>query len=351
MNDDQALRDFVAKYASPYDPASDDYDRPPFAADIKEGKNDSIYNAHSYHTKVPPRGIIPYILHYTEPGDLILDPFCGSGMTGVAAQMCVNPPADLLEQFPELKERIGPRHTILNDLSPAACHIAYNYNTPVDVGALRREFERIKVAVKDEFDWLYGTEHYEPAVGLYDPASPDVASRLKNPSGVGSMHTLLGGEERTWELLTKAEVETQLGYPITELARDKKWGDLEVAKVKQWVCIPAMIQYTIWSDVYRCEGLVTIDEPTGKVSTRGKNTGKLIVQKKRVARGCGGEIVLWDVSVDNPVGDVKEEFHCPVCEQKWTKYDLNYVRAIPVHVALDYTGHKGKDVRYYRRIS
>ena len=34
MNDDQALRDFVAKYARPYDPESDAYDRPPFAADI-----------------------------------------------------------------------------------------------------------------------------------------------------------------------------------------------------------------------------------------------------------------------------------------------------------------------------
>ena len=63
----------------PYDPATDDYERPPFAADIKEGKNDPIYNAHSYHTKVPPRSIIPYILHYTQPGDLVLDLFCGSG--------------------------------------------------------------------------------------------------------------------------------------------------------------------------------------------------------------------------------------------------------------------------------
>src|SRR6266566_7348807 len=155
---------------------------------------------------------IPYILHYTKPGDLILDPFCGSGMTGVAAQMCANAPADLLEQFPELKERVGPRHAILNDLSPAACHIAYNYNTPVDVDALRREFERIKEPVKDEFGWLYGTEHYEPAIGLYDPASGDVASRLKNPPGIGSMHTLLGVEERTWELLARVEVEARLGY-------------------------------------------------------------------------------------------------------------------------------------------
>jgi hypothetical protein len=70
MNDDQSLRDFVAKYARPYDPASDNNDRPPFASDIKEGKNDPIYNAHSYHTKVPPHSIIPYILHYTKPGDL-----------------------------------------------------------------------------------------------------------------------------------------------------------------------------------------------------------------------------------------------------------------------------------------
>ena len=156
----ESLHDFVAKCARPYDPESDDYDRPPFAADIKEGKNDPIYNAHSYHTKVPPRSIIPYILHYTSPGDLILDPFCGSGMTGVAAQMCANPPADLLNSFPEFTDRIGPRVFILNDLSPATCHIAYNYNTPVDVEALKHEFERIKAAVKDEFAWLYGTERY-----------------------------------------------------------------------------------------------------------------------------------------------------------------------------------------------
>src|SRR2546425_12445321 len=91
MNDDQALRDFVARYARPYDPESDDYDRPPFAADIKEGKNDPIYNEHSYHTKVTPRGFIPYILHYTRTGELILDPFFGSGFTFQCAPVCANP--------------------------------------------------------------------------------------------------------------------------------------------------------------------------------------------------------------------------------------------------------------------
>lgn len=347
VEDDQSnvLADFLVRHVKPYDPAKDDYERPPFAADIKEGKNDPIYNAHSYHTKVPPRSIIPYILHYTQPGDLVLDLFCGSGMTGVASQMCANPPSDILESFPELADRVGPRACILNDLSPAACHIAYNYNTPVDVAALKREFERIKAAVKDKFDWLYGTEHYEPAVGLYDPANTDVASHLKNPPAVtnaspGRGQMVLEGHAhygtRDWELLTKAEVEGRLGYSVTELPRDDDWGDLEVAKVKQWVCIPATIQYTIWSDVYRCEGFVTIEEPTGKVSSRGKNAGKPIFKKRSVARGCGGDIVLW-YSMPNPDAGKTESsiLCCPQCKQSWEKVDLPFVRI--TSIATDYT--------------
>ncbi len=132
------LAAFLAQHATPYDAARDTYRRPPFAAPVKAGKNTAIYNAHSYHTKVPPQGIMPYIEHYTAPGDLVLDPFCGSGMTGVAALLT-------------------GRHAVLNDLSPAAVHIARNYCTPVDVEALRQEFARIKAAVKEEFDWLYGT--------------------------------------------------------------------------------------------------------------------------------------------------------------------------------------------------
>ena len=282
LESQESLDEFLKKHIKPYDPATDDYERPPFAADIKEGKNDPIYNAHPYHTKVPPRVILPYLLHYTQPGDLILDPFCGSGMTGLAIQMCTNPPADILAQFPEFKERVGPRTCILNDLSPAACHIAYNYNTPVDVDTLRQEFERIKAAVKEEFDWLYGTEHYEPAIGDYALTNPEVLARLKNPpaspspvsgEGWGEGFLFSGETERTWTLLKRSEVEERLGYSVTELPRDKAWKDANVASDRGLDCIPATIQYTIWSDVYRCEGFITIEEPTGKISTRGRMRG------------------------------------------------------------------------------
>ncbi|MBI2191777.1 MAG: hypothetical protein HYU36_07325 [Planctomycetes bacterium] len=93
---------------------------------MKKGKNDPIYNAHSYHTKVPPRAIIPYILHYTEPGDIVLDPFCGSGMTGVAAMLCENPPENLVQlvqrQNPGREIKKGARWAMMSSstsISPA----------------------------------------------------------------------------------------------------------------------------------------------------------------------------------------------------------------------------------------
>lgn len=349
-----ALAAYLDRHVTPYEPTTEDYERPPFAADIKEGKTESVYTLHQYHTKVPPRAIIPYILHYSQAGDLVLDPFCGSGMTGVAALMCADPPADILEQFPELKDRVGPRACILNDLSPAACHIAYNYNTPVNVAALRRELERVETAVKDEFEWLYGTEHYEPAVGLYDPANVEVASRLKNAPGGRPKHSLLDESEQTWELLTRAEVEKRLGYPVTELPRDEEWGNLDLAKVEHWICIPATIQYTIWSDVYQCEGFVTVEEPTGRICTRGKNAGKPMFRRSRVARGCGGRINLWHAAVDPISGEVADVMTCPNpnCGHKWNKLSARRCDVEPVMTKYGYLGlnrrHGSGELRSYR---
>ncbi|NOR15085.1 MAG: DNA methylase, partial [Candidatus Aminicenantes bacterium] len=84
------LGDFIKHYGKPFN-AKENYHREPFAADVNEGKTHPIYMAHSYHTKVPHKAIMRYILHYTKPGDIILDGFCGTGMTGVAAQLCGDP--------------------------------------------------------------------------------------------------------------------------------------------------------------------------------------------------------------------------------------------------------------------
>jgi hypothetical protein len=285
---------------------------------------------------VPPRAILPYILHYTEPGDIILDPFCGSGMTGVAAMMCAEPPRDILEMVPGAKK--GARRAVLNDLSPAACHIAYNYCTPVDPEALRREFERIERAVKAEFDWLYVTEHYEPAVGVYHPGNPEVAFRLKNPLAEVTPNMLLAlpEEGRAWELLDRSEVELRLGaQTATKIVLPPE--------VNQFICIPACTQYTIWSDAFRCQGSVTILEPTGKTS---KRTGKESVRRIPRARGCGGRFALWDVAVNKDSGEVRETFACPLCGQEWKKIQLKRCGITPVVTNYSYRGltirRKGK---------
>ncbi|MBE7556742.1 MAG: DNA methylase [Anaerolineales bacterium] len=160
------LEDFVKHYGQPYDPANDTYHRQPFAVDVSEGKAEPIYAAHSYHTKVPYRAIVPAILYYTQPGDLVLDGFAGSGMAGVAVQMCSHPPADLKHQL-ELEWQAahrpppqwGSRRIILNDLAPAATFIAANYNLPFDVTAFEREARHLLSDLKKELGWMYETRH------------------------------------------------------------------------------------------------------------------------------------------------------------------------------------------------
>ena len=195
------IEDFIKEYGKPYDPRNDRYEKDPYVADVKEGKNDPIYNAHTYHTKVPYKAIIKFIKHYTEPGDIVFDGFCGSGMTGVAAL-------------------VTGRHAILNDLSPIASFIAYNFTHPISPRKLRAEAERILKEVEEEYGWMYKTKHSDGREGI--------------------------------------------------------------------------INYVVWSDVFRCPN-------------------------------CGAELVYWDVAVDKEKGKVKKKFNCPHCNAELTRDNLERV--------------------------
>lgn len=155
------INDFIRIYGKPYDEKSDNYSREPFAADISEGKNDPIYNAHSYHTKVPYKAIMRYILHYTDPGDIVFDGFCGTGMTGVAAQACASPESEfklsVQRDMPTVKW--GARRAILGDLSPIATFISYNLNTPVNIQDFEQTARKIMADVETECGWLFETIH------------------------------------------------------------------------------------------------------------------------------------------------------------------------------------------------
>jgi DNA modification methylase len=91
---------------------------------VTSPKNSAAYQAHSYPTKIPPEAIVPFIEAFTTPGAVVLDPFCGSGMTGVAAQRC-------------------GRGAILSDLSPGAVHLSENHNHPAEPAALLAALEKL----------------------------------------------------------------------------------------------------------------------------------------------------------------------------------------------------------------
>lgn len=145
----------------------------PYASDISEGKNNPIYNAHTYHTKVPHPAIMRYLLHYTQPGDIVFDGFAGTGMTGVAAQVCGHPDAALKEKIEKEwdesvkgKPKWGNRKAILGELSPIASFIAYNYNALKNV--MNEYINGVKLLedLNTELGWVYSTNIEDGRYGL-----------------------------------------------------------------------------------------------------------------------------------------------------------------------------------------
>lgn len=133
-------------------------------------------------------------------------------MTGVAAQMCgdrdvvvslgyqVKPDGTILQEETDEDgkkiwkaiSKLGARKAVLNDLSPAATFIAYNYNTPVDVHAFEKEAKRILAEVEDECGWMYETYHtsgagFQPAKKIYEK---EKAGTLHQNAAAGKMPAL-----------------------------------------------------------------------------------------------------------------------------------------------------------------
>lgn len=301
------IADFIKHYGKPYDPKTDNYRREPFAADVSEGKNDPIYNAHSYHTKVPHKAIMRYILHYTEPGDVVFDGFCGTGMTGVAAQLCgdrktveslgykVDEQGFIYQQETDENgktvwkpfSKLGARRAVLNDLSPAATFIAYNYNTPVDVKAFEREAKRILKEVEEECAWMYATlSRGVPGSGLSVPSDDrfvELANRIRKAKTIDEIRQIF------------AELGT----------RNQKLGTVDFALGK--------INYTVWSDVFVCSE-------------------------------CTQEVVFWEAAVDKEAGKVHKEFPCPHCGATLTKRNMERAWVTKYDKAIGQTIRQAKQV-------
>ncbi len=126
-------------------------DRRPLAARlplpnyVAGSKGGPWYTAHTYPTKIPPEAVAPFIEASTLPDGLVADPFCGSGMTGVAATL-------------------AGRRALLSDLSPGAVHLARNHTRRVSAASLHEAIARLDSA------WMLDVERdlYWSSVGTED---------------------------------------------------------------------------------------------------------------------------------------------------------------------------------------
>lgn len=133
------IKNFIDFYGNDYDAVTDEYDSKPYVGDLKTKKNNMIYRLHSYHTKVPFEGVQKLIEFYTEKGDIVLDVFSGTGMTGIASQF-------------------SGRNAILIDLSSVAAFMSYNYNKVIDVTEFENDVLKILEEIEQEYSWLFETE-------------------------------------------------------------------------------------------------------------------------------------------------------------------------------------------------
>jgi 16S rRNA G966 N2-methylase RsmD len=99
----------------------------------------SMYLMHKYWARKPHNVVAEYIEHYSKEGDVVLDPFCGSGVTAIEAL------------------KLG-RKAVAVDIDPLAIFIAKCTAMPVDLTSLENEFGRIEKKLRDKIYSLYATK-------------------------------------------------------------------------------------------------------------------------------------------------------------------------------------------------
>jgi len=98
----------------------------------------SMYLMHKYWARKPHNVVSEYIKHYPKEGDIVLDPFCGSGVTAIEAL------------------KLG-RKVIAIDLDPMATFITRETGIPVDLKDFEQVFKDIEKKLRNNIYELYKT--------------------------------------------------------------------------------------------------------------------------------------------------------------------------------------------------
>jgi len=98
-----------------------------------------MYLIHKYWARKPHNVVSEYIRHYSKEGEIVLDPFGGSGVTAMEA----------------IK---AGRKAISIDLNPMSAFLIENTLSQVSSQDIEEEFRRIEIKLKDKINKLYETK-------------------------------------------------------------------------------------------------------------------------------------------------------------------------------------------------
>jgi 16S rRNA G966 N2-methylase RsmD len=208
------------------------------------GRGDPAYMAHGYLTKVPVPAIRPFIEAYTKPGDIVLDPFAGSGMTGVAAAM-------------------AGRRGRLFDISVLGQHIGRNYVNLVSADLLRK----LATEVSEGAARLVSDVYRTPCQRCGDPAAvaKTVWSFLVQCSGCHQSVNYFKSMEQAG--FNKSEIVCpHCGERVS--AKDPRVGEEPVQEYVNCPCSPSQILQTpSLSDTSLVEVLKSLRPPDVEISS------------------------------------------------------------------------------------
>jgi hypothetical protein len=139
-----------------------------YSAPLPSSRTGPLYNAFSYPTKISPEAIAVFLATHTNPGATVLDPFGGSGTTGLAALLCDRPTAEMKRMAENLgaKPQWGPRNAHLFDIGTLASFISRTMCHPPNPDEFAAASADLCDQAEAKVGWLYQTNDAQGRSGI-----------------------------------------------------------------------------------------------------------------------------------------------------------------------------------------
>lgn len=210
------LRAFVEQHVKkmPYEQGKDEYECEPLLQSSKVKRSTKIFNMHTYWSKKPHESVEAFVSHYTKQGDLVLDPFCGSG--GTLLVSCLN-----------------GRHAVGIDLSPAATFFSSVICNPPSLSEFSSAFNDILIRLRRNFGWIYEYPYHNKLWPIHFGIS-SMRFRCIKCMTVSSLYRCGVDEEGAYCPSCKERIKTnqeKLGYQLDEWHLKKGHGDHQIVNI------------------------------------------------------------------------------------------------------------------------